>query len=112
MRSGEGRAQFQRLAIKIGGLLSCFVIPRGFARSFSLLKRELGFICGAQEPQFDFPALRGQYRHRHFFEAGRPDAQSVLTGRDFREYEFAGLIRRAAPDFIQPHQRIRFRDDN
>ena len=48
VRSGKGRTQFDRLAIKIGGFFNASS-PRAFSRDLGFLKQQFGLIGGGQE---------------------------------------------------------------
>jgi hypothetical protein len=103
-----GSASAQGLSIKIRRFLPIIGAFRSVARRLCLLKKELGLISCAYQANPQFATSCGRDRRGGFFEAGRPDAQTVSAVSD-REQQSSICVRRATPNFIQPDDRGRFR---
>jgi hypothetical protein len=78
----KSRAKFERATVKLGSLLTGFIVPGRFARGFGLLKSKFSLIGCAQQSHPNLAALSCRQRHRDFLETRRAHAQSVTSRRN------------------------------
>jgi hypothetical protein len=111
MRRRKGWAQLYRSPVKLSRSAPRFIVFRFLARRFGLLENQLGFVRRADESNFDVAALCRKKCQRFFPETARTHAQRVASSRDLLNFQQALRVRHAAPDFIEPDDRVRFRAD-